>query len=172
MWKEIQGYEGLYEVSDTGIVRSLDRIRCGRVGGYIKGQEIKPRDNIANYLVVDLCKEGNKRIHRVHRLVANAFIPNPLNKPEVNHKDGDRHNNNVENLEWCTHQENIQHAFSTGLYKGKGTSKLTQEECDYIREAYKKYDRDFGCGGLARRFGVDASIIWHVVNDGLNSKVV
>ena len=97
IWKPIVGYEGLYEVSSFGRVRSLDRYD-GRA--YRRGCIIKPRIQ-SNYLSVSLCNGGKCRQQLVHRLVAKTFIPNPNNLPMINHKDENKTNNCVENLEWC-----------------------------------------------------------------------
>lgn len=105
-WKTIAGYEGYYEVSDLGNVRSLDR-------GNRKGKLLV--SNTGKYKGVFLCKLGTIKRKNIHRLVAETFIPNPENKPLVNHKDGDKHNNKLENLEWCTHQENMNHAYENNL---------------------------------------------------------
>lgn len=96
-WKPIDGYEEMYAVSDEGEVISFHKL--------------KPRENNGGYLCVILCKEGKKpKQFFIHRLVANAFLPNPNDLPQVNHKDKDRHNNRVSNLEWCTAKENNLHA--------------------------------------------------------------
>ena len=85
IWKDIKGYEGLYQVSNLGNVRSMDRIT--RDGRKIKGKNIKPHTNgNSRYLRAALCNNGKIKYENIHRLVAKAFIPNPENKPEVNHK--------------------------------------------------------------------------------------
>lgn len=104
IWKPVFGYEGLYLVSSLGQVRSLD-MRVKTKGGVMvtrKGRILKPIVNIDGYLTVTLCKNGSKRTWRIHRLVAIAFIPNPLGLPVINHKNEDKADNRVENLEWCT----------------------------------------------------------------------
>lgn len=98
IWKDIEGYEGLYQVSDLGRVKSFATSRV-----------LKPYRNKAGYLLVYLCKNGKRKTHRIHRLVAQSFIPNPENKPEVNHLDENKTNNMVSNLEWSTRKENLNH---------------------------------------------------------------
>lgn len=104
IWKAVVGYEDLYEVSNKGRVKSLLR-------GFPVLRKTPKHVNLG-YPYLGLCDNGVHKTCYVHRLVAEAFIPNPLNKEEVNHKDGDKANNDVSNLEWVTHQENIQHAIN------------------------------------------------------------
>ncbi len=105
-WRDVPGYSGKFQVSNTG------KIRNGKTG-----IERKPYVNGNGYLIVGFydTEKGITVQHRVHRLVAEAFIPNPDGKRTVNHIDGNKQNNRVENLEWATHQENINHAHKTGL---------------------------------------------------------
>lgn len=105
-WKDIEGYEGLYQVSNTGKVRSLNYRRTG------KTKVMKPSTDKDGYKCVNLRKNG-KRMYKVHRLVAITFIPNPNNWPQVNHKDEDKTNNAVWNLEWCTLEYNINYGTRT-----------------------------------------------------------
>lgn len=103
IWKDIQGFEGLYQVSNDGKVRSLDRIinyKDGRAR-LEKGHKLKPHADKKGYTRVTLCKNNKCKPYLVHRLVAMAFIPNPNNWPQVNHKDENKTNNTVWNLEWC-----------------------------------------------------------------------
>lgn len=102
-WKPVEGFEGFYEVSTNGKVRSCSRLvksrYCNRI---IKGKELKQVKDQDGYCKVQLSKEGKATSKAVHRLVAQAFIPNPNNYPVINHRDENKENNNVSNLEWCT----------------------------------------------------------------------
>lgn len=103
-WKDIPGFEGCYQISDQGRVRSLDRKATS--GKTLPGQIINPIVQKSGYHHVGLWRGGVCYQRRVHRLVAQAFIPNPENKPTVNHLNEDKGDNRVENLEWATHREN------------------------------------------------------------------
>lgn len=107
-WKAIEGYEGLYEVSDWGRVRSLDReVMHGNGNKYLfKGKLMTLTTTMDGYLRVTLSKNGKAKKHTIHRLVAQAFLQNTDNLPQVNHKDEDKTNNRVDNLEFCTSQYN------------------------------------------------------------------
>ena len=107
-WKPVVGYEGLYEVSDLGRVRSLDRVVKGKRNSKWerKGRILQQADRGNGYYAVCLHKSGTQKMYLVHRLVAVAFIPNPFNKPCVNHLDENKQNNAISNLEWATYKEN------------------------------------------------------------------
>lgn len=112
IWKDIVGYEGMYMVSNLGNVKSVARIvKCNKGKREMNGVIRTLRISNNGYPIVSI----RKSIYTIHRLLAIAFIPNPENKPVVNHKDGNKLNNNVNNLEWCTHSDNIKHAFKMGL---------------------------------------------------------
>lgn len=115
IWKDILGYEGLYQVSNLGRVRSLDKRRWnGRTWCIKKGRVLRSCDNGVGYLVVNLKDEGVQHMQLVHRLVAKTFINNPEQLKYVNHKDLNKRNNEVTNLEWCTAKQNVHHARRNG----------------------------------------------------------
>lgn len=118
IWKDVVGYEGYYQVSNLGNFRSLDRIIKYKKDGLrlYPGKSLLLEPTKDNYRRIVLMKEGIKARYMAHRLVAQAFIPNPNNKPCINHIDGCKYNNIVSNLEWCTASENCQHAINTGLH--------------------------------------------------------
>lgn len=124
IWKDIEGYEGLYQVSNLGRVKSLKRDITNTNYGvaHIKEKILKPRDDGKGYVRVVLYKNNQKKQFKIHRLVAKAFISNPENKATVNHINGNKSHNTVGNLEWCTNKENIYHAFKTGLIQKKNKS--------------------------------------------------
>lgn len=103
-WKDIYGFEGLYKISNYGNVKSLNYNHTR------KERILKPFTNPDGYLLVDLCKDGKEKYEKIHRLVAQEFLPNPDNLPMVNHKDENKQNNNVDNLEWCNNQYNCEYS--------------------------------------------------------------
>lgn len=109
IWKPIKGFEGLYEVSNLGNIRKI--VGKNQFGKYKLFKEIKPYKNEKGYLRVGLSKNNKRIIKKLHRLVAETFLVNPNNYPCANHIDSNRTNNEVENLEFCTHKQNIQHAY-------------------------------------------------------------
>jgi len=173
IWKDITDYEGYYQVSNLGRVRSLDReVRTSngrtilRLGKLIS---LKPHSK-RKYSEINLYRSGKGKASKVHRLVAQAFIPNPENKPVVNHLNGIKNNNRVENLEWCNQSRNAAHSFEIGLQIGmKGSknhqSKLTSEMvlniCDLL-DTSRKTQLD-----IASIYGVDKTTI-QKINTGSN----
>ena len=122
IWKDIEGYEGLYQVSNLGRVKSLYKFinnnpKSKSIGYYSEERILKCFNNKKGYKMVKLYKNTEHITKRVHRLVAQTFIPNPKKLPQVNHIDGNKINNKVSNLEWCTNRENQIHAWKNNLIK-------------------------------------------------------
>ena len=157
-WRSIECYEGLYEVSNTGRVRSVDRYvkySNGQIHLH-KGKVLSPVKSNLGYLLVSLCCNGKYKSISVHRLVAQAFIENPDNLPEINHKDEDKTNNSVDNLEFCDRSYNnnygsrkdkvrdtkIKNGYWTGLRsslsKKEYNKKYYQDNREYYRQYYQK----------------------------------
>ena len=138
IWKDIEGYEGLYEVSSYGRVRNL-----------VSGKFIKPSQKNDGYCRVCLYKNGGGKCINIHRLVAQAFIPNPDNLPEINHLDEDKTNNRVDNLEFCNHKYNCnygtlqQRRILTNINSGKYTGLTRTEYCKKYRENNKEYFKEY-----------------------------
>ena len=148
-WKDIPGYEGLYQVSNLGRIKSLARkvkTKNGHYQGYNE-KILKMGTNNSKYYMVVLCKNGKTNAKLVHRIVAEAFIPNPDNKPCVDHIDTNIYNNNVNNLRWCSQKENCLNPITRknnskskmGLKKGIKLSKEHKQKISIgIRKHYKK----------------------------------
>jgi hypothetical protein len=158
----IIGFDGLYEVSEDGVVYSLKRFV-----GYSKQEIIlKPEVTKFGYYRVVLCCNGKTHKKSVHRLVAEAFLPNPGDKPQVNHKDGNKLNNNVSNLEWCTASENSRHAWDTGLVCS--AVRLPDELRTKVRAYYVKGSAEFGCVATAKKFGIGKQTVLNIINEVTN----
>jgi len=116
-WRELPGYEGIFEISNTGEIKSLSRFtKNGHNRGFVKKEYLIIKQiNNSGYYRVYLRKGAVQKWHYIHRLVAQVFIPNIDNKKCINHKNGIKLDNSVSNLEWATHSENLQHAYDTGL---------------------------------------------------------
>lgn len=133
-WRPIVGFEGLYEVSNTGQVRNH------------RGKLLRPGLDHQGYLKCVLCKGGKTKTIYIHRLVAQAFIPNPMYLKQVNHKDEDKSNNNVDNLEWCTARYNVNYGSAqkkrvkTNIINGK--YKFTGHKKGEYRKEYYDENRD------------------------------
>jgi hypothetical protein len=140
IWCDLKDFNGLYQVSNLGKVRSLNR-RVYHSGNHTthfhKGRILSSRINNSGYLSVRLSKEGSVVTRFVHRLIAEAFVPNFQDKPCVNHKDGNKLNNEIDNLEWVTHKENMQHAYRTGLIKRKNIKSLFNHTMEKIEVQIK-----------------------------------
>ena len=141
-WKWIKGFRGKYKVSRAGKIKSVSRIiYSGHKGSKPRtcpARMLKTSVNHKGYRVLCLCKNGVQKTYILHRIVAQTFIPNPYNKPEVNHKDGNKLNNHWTNLEWVTDQEQAAHAHRMGLAKSvtgeqQGNAKLSNDKVLFIR---------------------------------------
>ena len=145
VWKDVIDYEGLYRISNLGGVRSCNKIRYQYnpnvsriISATLTGKLMRSHPNKRGYLSIKLRKNGKCNFHSIHRLVAKAFIPNPENKPNINHIDFNQLNNNKDNLEWCTQRENVQHAImhdrrNTPKGEDNKSSKLKSDDIPIIR---------------------------------------
>jgi hypothetical protein len=168
-WLPIIGYEGLYEISNTGNVKALPKqYVSGKYYNVIKVTSevfLKFHINKAGYVQVTLCKNGKTKLFRVHRLVGMHFIPNPESKPQVNHKYGIKTDNRASELEWSTSKENNIHAHNTGLNGGGeriGTAKLSNNTVAKIKMLWgtKLYKKSL----LATMFNISQSAVGRVIN--------
>ena len=156
-FKDIKGYKGIYCINKDGLIYTHNYNRF-----------LKPFPDKNTYLRVLLSKNSSIKNKIVHRLVAETFIPNPKNLPQVNHKDGNKQNNNVNNLEWCTNLQNIRHASENGLLRGrKGithhNAKLTEDNVLSIRkeklEGKSVYE-------IADKYGIHCQHVWRICSKG------
>ena len=165
VWKPIEEFKGLYEISNFGNVRSVDRYieYSNGYSRFYKGKLKKTKLATNKYVLVGLNKDKKEYTRLVHRFVAKAFIDNPYNKHCVNHIDGNKLNNHVDNLEWCTHSENNTHAVQTGL-KPIGSksynSKLTEKDVIAIRRLARVREQK----EIAEAYGVSRSCICTIVS--------
>jgi len=160
-WEPIKDFETRYLISDTGKVMSL-------VTNQLISKNRKTKDG---YMKVTLRKDGKAHDFRIHRLVALHFIENPHNKETVNHKDGDKTNNHVDNLEWATREEQVQHSYDLGLKKAhrghtNKNAKLTEEQVKDIRRSYQKHSKGPNSSvQLAKKYGVSHRVILMIVKN-------
>lgn len=160
VWKSIKGYPN-YEISNLGRIKRLPH--------YYRKQTLimKQQPGTFKYYRVQLSRDGKLKKFLVSRLVALHFLKNPKNLPEVNHKNGDKSNNKVSNLEWCTTSENILHAFRTGLkYMTRGEkcswSKLTKEQVLDIRLRWKL--KMYNMREIADHFKINKTTVWKIIH--------
>lgn len=160
-WRPIAKLDGLYEVSSYGRVR---RASPGK-GTYV-GRILRQGSSTTGYCIVVPSVNGKMRVMQVHRLVAEAFLPNPLEKAQVNHKDGDKKNNHVENLEWATASENMLHSYrvlnNRHPKQERRHVKLTDEQIQNIRSfagSYAEAGRAFGISDVMAR-KIKLGIAW------------
>lgn len=187
IWKDIKGYEGLYQVSTFGRIKRIRFINNVTNKLQNKLLSMNKYDNLG-YRTICLCKNGETKYKRVHRIVAETFIPNSQNLPCINHKDGNKKNNNVENLEWCTYSYNTKHAMKNGLFNmekfrsatkqnikiaqksspvlkgGENNPKAILNEKDVleIRRAYS--NKEMSSKQLSEKYGVHISTIQRILS--------
>ena len=167
-WRAVPGWEGFYEVSNRGEVKALSRtvhFRDGRTRAYQEHIKKRTSDDLG-YQVTRLCDKSNGRActRFVHRLVAQAFNPNPDNKGTVNHKDCNPRNNKVDNLEWASQTENMHHAWDNNrIPRGskRTQAKLTEE---IVKDARRRAANGESCRRLAKIYGVHNQTMWLAVN--------
>lgn len=155
IWKDIPNYEGLYQISNFGFVKSL--CRNGTIGNDRILQIHKDKDGFDN---VSLIKNGKRLKYLVHRLVAEVFVANPNNYKIVRHIDGNKNNNFADNLMWCKSRNSSVHKGTTNT-----NAKLTKIDIEYIREIYKPRHKNFGITPLSKMFNVSKSTISYIVNN-------
>ncbi len=167
-WKAVRGYEGYYEASSLGAVRSVSRLVNHPMGGKrsVRGRSIKLTLGKIGYYYFTAAKDGVLFPLSAHRAVALAFLPNPDNKPQVNHKNGVKSDNRLENLEWATSSENTQHGFDvlgrkSAIGQESHAAKLTDNDVREIRAWWKT--GDVFQDALAHRWCVDQSLISLIV---------
>lgn len=168
-WCDIEGFEGFYQASSLGNIRSVDRYverSDGRLV-FCKGRVLSTfQGTTCNYLSVQLSKHNTPSKHLVHRLIAKTFLGlRPDSDLEVNHIDGNRHNNRVDNLEIVSHQQNIDHSVATGLKNDYGEkhahAKLTNQQAADIRDMWKRGVKQ---KDMAEMYGVHKQVICNIVN--------
>lgn len=167
-WADVLGYEGFYKISNKGRVKSLYRLVESPIRGMVPrySNVLKQHINPYGYLCTQLHKNGKHQNFRIHRLIALAFIPNPENKETINHKDGNKLNNEISNLEWATRAENTRHAWKNGLTKAvlgekNGACKFSDATIKKIREYVSRTNKTYKeCGMM---FGVSESYVGAII---------
>lgn len=154
VWKDVVGWEGVYQVSNYGEIKSLH---------YNKERIMKQSTDTNGYLQVKLNKNGNGKAYLVHRLVAQAFIPNYHNKPFINHLDSNPKNNKITNLEWCTQSENVRHAIGVGNhFIPKGSNNPTAIINEEIAAQVK---RELATGKKPKQVSDELNVNYYIVKD-------
>lgn len=154
IWKDVPGFEGYYQVSSMGRVKSVDRVKCD--GVRMKGRIRKTHLDACGYELVQLRKDGAMKHFSVHRLVALAFIPNPEGLPQVNHIDEVRNHNTVDNLEWCDHVYNNNYGSKAFASRGERNSqcKYSEQTIREVRNSFIPRDPNYGITPLAKKYGM------------------
>jgi len=158
IWRDIKGYEGFFQISNKGRVKSLARV--DRRGHRVKERILKHHTSRNGYHRVGLNKNGKYPIKYIHRLISEAFIPNPENKPQINHIDGNKLNNKIDNLEWVTSKQNCIHARDNRL---SSIAKINMEIASQIREMY--YTKMYSHDQLAKLFKLKKTEIGYIINN-------
>lgn len=165
IWKDIIGFEGYYQVSNLARIKRLPRLSKHSYPGYFKpyGERITENTikNPKKYISAKLTVNGITYTRQMHRVVLMAFVPCPGSEYVVNHKDGDKHNNHLENLEWVTQKDNIRHAKLMGLARyakgdDSGASKITEE---FVRIIKKMLSDGVIQKQIAKHFGISAKMV-------------
>lgn len=165
-WKDVEGYEGIYQVSNLGRLKSLERIVHSKKWDRREPSKIlSPPQLKSGYLIASLHKEGKTKSVLLHRLIAKAFIPNPNNLPQVNHKDGNKQNNMIDNLEWVSAQDNIIHAYTNNLMHPAHGIKINVGH--FVEEDIRNIRR-MALTGMSQRkiaaeYGVHQGSIWLIL---------
>lgn len=167
LWKPVLEYEDYYMVSNKGRIKALDRIWiCGNRGSTRRScsKILKQSIVTGGYLGICLTKDGKKKTHQLHQLIANVFLPKIQGKNIINHKNGIKSDNRLENLEWCNHSENTRHAFANGLNKAHlgsehGGSILNDDDVLYIRSVADKVTTK----ELSLKYAVNPATIRNVI---------
>ena len=155
--------------TDYYVTENGDVYRLWKLKGFKKRKLVSHNEG---YFQISISQFGINKTYLVHRIIAEVFIPNPNNLPEVNHHDGDKTNNNISNLYWCTTSQNIKHAYNTGLKNppmanGEKSvlSKLTDEDVLWIRQNYIPRHPEFGTRALGKKFNMSHSLISKIIRN-------
>lgn len=169
IWKPVKGYEDYYEVNTDGDIRTIERYIILPTHKYLKKQKyLKQFVDGRGYMHVKLYNgKGSAKSTTTHRVVATTFIENPHNLPEINHKDGNKLNNNVDNLEWVTRSYNVKHAYvfrDPKTYKGSGNklAKLTEEQVIELRKERETHKTTYK--KLAEKYKIGITLVGYIVN--------
>ena len=172
IWKDVVGYEGYYQVSNLGRVKSLDRVITNKMGvvrnlnGFVK--KLTPGDN--GYMGVTLSRNGKYTRRYVHRLVAEAFIPNKEKLPFINHKDENKDNNHVDNLEWCTCEYNNRYGTAPERKRSKARELGQMRAVVQLTLSGEKINEYESLHEASRKTGVGLPNIWNAANGGFNKQ--